>query len=193
MEGWAIALIVIAVVVVVLIIAVVAWWIKTFNKLVESAQKVQNQWSQIDVQLKKRYDLIPNLVETVKGYAKHEKETLENVIMWRSRATSATTTEDAIDANNGLSQALGRLMVSVENYPDLKANANFLALQAELKDIESKIAYARQFYNDTVQKNNEIIQKFPSSIVANKHKDKFKIEKYFEVEDVVREAPKVAF
>lgn len=193
MEGWAIALIVIAVVAVVLIIAVVAWWIKTFNKLVESTQKVQNQWSQIDVQLKKRYDLIPNLVETVKGYAKHEKETLENVIMWRSRATSATTTEDAIDANNGLSQALGRLMVSVENYPDLKANSNFLALQAELKDIESKIAYARQFYNDTVQKNNEIIQKFPSSIVANKHKDKFKTEKYFEVEDVVREAPKVAF
>lgn len=193
MAGWAITLIVIAAVAVVLIIAVVAWWIKTFNKLVEMTQKVQNQWSQIDVQLKKRYDLIPNLVETVKGYAKHEKETLENVIMWRSRATSATTTEEAIDANNGLSQALGRLMVSVENYPDLKANANFLSLQSDLREIESKIAYARQFFNDTVQKNNEIIQKFPSSIVANKHKDKFKTEKYFEVEEAVRETPKVAF
>lgn len=176
------------------IIGIISWWIKTYNRLVEATQKVQNQWSQIDVQLRKRYDLIPNLVETVKGFAKHEKETLENVIMWRSRATSATTTEDAIEANNGLSNAIGRLLVSIEKYPELKANTNFMALQAELKDIENKIAYARQFYNDTVQKNNELIQKFPSSIIAKRHTDKFKIEKYFEVADVIREeAPKVSF
>lgn len=193
MPGWGIALIIIAVVLVVLIIAIVAWWISTYNKMVTNAQKVENQWSQIDVQLKRRYDLIPNLVETVKGYAKHEKETLENVIMWRSRATSATTANDAIEANNELSSALGRLMVSVERYPDLKANANFLSLQADLKDVEGKIAYARQFYNDTAQKNNELLQKFPSSIVANKNKEKFKIAKYFQVEDVAREAPKVSF
>ncbi len=193
MAPWLIAVIVIAALLVIGIIAIIVWWIKTYNKLVESTQKVQNQWSQIDVQLKKRYDLIPNLVETVKGYAKHEKETLENVIMWRSRATGATTTEEVMEANNGLSQALGRLLVSVEKYPDLKANTNFMALQNDLKDVENKIAMARQFYNDTVQKNNELIQKFPSSIVANRHKDKFKIEKYFEVEEVVREAPKVSF
>ncbi len=193
MPGWGIALIIVAVILVVLVIAIVAWWISTYNKMVTNSQKVENQWSQIDVQLKRRYDLIPNLVETVKGYATHEKETLENVIMWRSRATSATTANDAIEANNELSSALGRLMVSVERYPDLKANANFLSLQADLKDIESKIAYARQFYNDTAQKNNELLQKFPSSIVANKNKEKFKIAKYFQVEEAVREAPRVSF
>lgn len=194
MASWAIALIIIAVLVVLLAIIAVIWWFKTYNKLVAATQKVKNQWAQIDVQLKKRYDLIPNLVETVKGYATHEKETLENVVMWRSRATAATTTDEAIDANNQLNNALGRLLVSVEKYPDLKANANFLALQSDLKGIEDKIAYARQFFNDTVQKNNELIQKFPSSIVAKKHTDKFKIEKYFEVADIVRdEAPKVQF
>ncbi len=180
-------------VVVIAVIAIIAWWIKTYNQLVANAQKVQNQWSQIDVQLKKRYDLIPNLVETVKGYAKHEKETLENVVMWRSRATSATTPEESIEANKGLSGALSRLLVTMENYPELKANANFIALQGDLKDIENKISMARQFYNDVVQKNNELIQKFPSSIVANNNKAKFKLEKYFEVEEVVREAPKVQF
>lgn len=194
MASWAIALIIIAVIVVFFAAVIVVWWFKTYNKLVAATQKVQNQWAQIDVQLKKRYDLIPNLVETVKGYATHEKETLENVVMWRSRATAATTTDEAIDANNQLNNALGRLLVSVEKYPDLKANTNFLALQSDLKGIEDKIAYARQFFNDTVQKNNELIQKFPSSIVANKHKDKFKVEKYFEVADIVRdEAPKVKF
>lgn len=194
MAPWAIALIIIAVLVGLFAVLAVIWWFKTYNRLVAATQRVKNQWAQIDVQLKKRYDLIPNLVETVKGYAKHEKETLGNVIMWRSRATSATTTDEAIEANNQLNQALGRLLVSIEKYPELKANANFLTLQSDLKVIEDKIAYARQFFNDTVQKNNELIQKFPSSIVANRHKDKFKLEKYFEVSDIVRdEAPKVQF
>ncbi|MBR1746677.1 MAG: LemA family protein [Clostridia bacterium] len=185
---------VIAVVAVVaIVIGIVVWWFKTYNKLVSATQKVKNQWSQIDVQLKKRYDLIPNLVETVKGYAKHEKETLENVVMWRSRATGDATTEDAIEANKGLGQAVSRLLVACENYPDLKANSNFQSLQNDLKDVENKISSARQFYNDTVQKNNELIEKFPSSIVAHKHPSKFKIEKYFEAEEYTREAPKVSF
>lgn len=184
---------IIAGVVILLIICIVVWWFKTHNKLVASSQKVKNQWSQIDVNLKRRYDLIPNLVETVKGYAKHEKETLENVVMWRSRATGATTTEETIEANKGLSGALSRLLVASERYPELQANANFRELSAELKNCEDKIAYARQFYNDVVQKHNVLMERFPSSIVANHYSSKFKVEKYFEVEETVREAPKVQF
>lgn len=194
MEWWQILLIVVAVIAVLaIIIGIIVWWFKTYNKLVSNKQKVDNQWSQIDVQLKLRYDLIPNLVETVKGYATHEKETLSEVIMWRSKATGAETQSDAVEANNQLSGALSRLLVSVEKYPDLKANENFAKLQGELSQIESKIAYARQFYNDTVQKNNELIQMFPSSIVASRHKDMFKIEKFFEISEVQREAPQVKF
>lgn len=189
---WLIIGIVIAVIAA-LVIGIIAWWIKTYNKLVSSTQKVRNQWSQIDVQLKKRYDLIPNLVETVKGYASHEKEVLENVTMWRSRATSATTPEEAVDANNHLSSALSRLLVAAENYPTLKSDAHFTAMQGDLRNIEEKIAYARQFYNDTVQKNNELIEKFPTSIVANRNKDKFKIEKYFEIPEGTRATPQVKF
>ncbi len=198
MPGWAIALIVVGVVILVggigLAVGLATWWYRTYNRLVEATQRVQNQWAQIDVQLRRRYDLIPNLVETVKGFAKHEKETLENVIMWRSRATGAGTTSEAVEANNQLSGALSRLLVSVEKYPELKANTNFMSLHADLKNIEESIAYTRQFFNDTVQRNNELIQKFPSSIVARRHPDKFKIEKYFEVADFIREeAPKVSF
>lgn len=185
--------IILVVLLVVAVIAIVAWWVKIYNMLVTVTQKVKNQWSQIDVQLKKRYDLIPNLVETVKGYAKHEKETLENVVMWRSRATNANNAEESMEANKGLSGALSRLLMVSENYPDLKANANFMALQGDLKEIENKISMARQFFNDTVQKNNELIQKFPSSIVASRNKTKFKLEKYFEIDEIVREAPKVQF
>lgn len=193
MEPWVIALIVIGALLLIGIIAVIAWWISTYNKLVEMRQRVKNGWSQIDVQLKKRYDLIPNLVETVKGYAKHESETIKDVTMWRSRATSAGSAEEVMKANNELSGALSRLLVSVENYPDLKANTNFLQLQAELKDIESKIAFARQFYNDVAQKNNEMMEKFPSNIVANHYKNMFSVAEYFEVEEIAKEAPKVSF
>lgn len=194
MEWWQILIIVLAVLLVVGIgIGILVWWFKVYNKLVSSKQKVANQWSQIDVQLKLRYDLIPNLVETVKGYATHEKETLSEVTMWRSKATGATTQEEAIEANQGLSGALSRLLVAAENYPQLKANSNFTSLQNQLSGIEEKIAYARQFYNDTVQKNNELIEKFPSSIVANANRDKFKIEKFFEISSIQREAPQVKF
>lgn len=189
MEWWGWLIILAAVVVVIMIIS---WIVGVYNKLVASKQRVKNGWSQIDVQLKKRYDLIPNLVETVKGYAKHEKETLENVVMWRSKATSATTAAESMEANAGLSGALSRLLVTVEKYPELKANTNFLKMQDDLKEIENKIAMARQFYNDTVQRNNMLIQQFPSNIIAGMFH--FELAKYFEVDDSVRQnAPKVTF
>jgi len=187
---WATLIIVLAVVG--FVILIVALFAGTYNKLVNGKEKVKNQWSQIDVQLRRRFDLIPNLVETVKGYAAHEKETLENVTMWRSRVSSAQTTEEAIDANAGLGGALGRLLVTMEKYPELKANQNFLKLQDELKQIEDKIAYARQFYNDAVQKYNVLVKRFPSNIVASMFK--FKEEKFFEVDSSVRETvPQVKF
>ena len=165
--------------------------ISIYNKLVKLRSRVDNSWAQIDVQLKKRYDLVPNLVETVKGYAKHEKETLENVVMWRSKATGAANAEEAIEANKGLGQALGRLLVTCENYPDLKADKNFLSLQNDLKEIENKIAVARQFYNDTVMNYNQKRELFPSNIVAKIFK--FKEAPYFSIDEASREAPKVSF
>jgi LemA protein len=191
MEWWGILILVAAIVIIVALLLI--WWVKMYNALVAAAQKVKNQWSQIDVQLKRRYDLVPNLVETVKGYAAHEKNTLSDVTMWRTKAAGAATRDEEIDANKGLSAALGRLLVTVESYPELKANANFLDLQAQLSDTENKISMARQFYNDTVQKNNELVQKFPSNIVAAANKGKFKIEKYFENDEASRVAPQVKF
>ena len=187
---WGTLLVVLGVVAfVILIFAIIAG---TYNKMVNGKEKVKNGWSQIDVQLRRRFDLIPNLVETVKGYAAHEKETLENVTMWRSRVSSAQTTEEAIDANAGLSGALGRLLVTMEKYPELKANQNFLKLQSELTEIENKISFARQFYNDTVQKYNVLVKRFPSNIVASIFG--FKEEKFFEVDNSVREnVPQVKF
>ena len=190
MAWWGKLLIGIGVAAVVIII--VALIVKAYNKLVEGREKVRNGWSQIDVQLRRRFDLIPNLVETVKGYAAHEKETLENVTMWRSRVSEAGSTEEAIEANKGLSGALGRLLVTMEKYPDLKANQNFLRLQSELTEIENKISFARQFYNDTVQKYNVLVKRFPSNIIASICK--FNEEKFFEVDNDIREnVPKVSF
>ena len=174
------------------VILVIALFAGTYNKLVNGREKVRNGWSQIDVQLRRRFDLIPNLVETVKGYATHEKETLENVAMWRSRVSSAQTVDESIDANAGLSGALGRLLVTMEKYPELKANTNFLKLQNELSEIENKISFSRQFYNDTVQKYNVYVKRFPSNIVASMFQ--IKEEKFFEVDSSVRETvPQVKF
>jgi len=190
MAWWGTLLVVVGVVLFVIII--VSLFAKTYNNLVSGREKVKNQWSQIDVQLRRRFDLIPNLVETVKGYAAHEKETLENVTMWRSRVSSAETPEESMEANKGLSGALGRLLVTMEKYPDLKANTNFLKLQSELTEIENKISYARQFYNDAVQKYNVYVKRFPSNIIASMFK--FKEEKFFEVDNSVREnVPQVKF
>ncbi len=188
---WWVGLI-IAVAAVVVLVLIVKALIDMYNKLVRGREKVKNGWSQIDVQLRRRFDLIPNLVETVKGYAAHEKETLEKVTMWRSRVSAATTTEESMEANAGLSSALGRLLVTMEKYPELKANENFLRLQTELTEIENKIAFSRQFYNDTVQKYNVLVKQFPSNIIASMFK--FKEEKFFEVDESVRETvPQVKF
>ncbi len=175
----------------VLLILLVAVIGKRYNLLIALRNKVQNAWSQINVQLQKRWDLIPNLVATVKGYATHEKETLSEVTMWRNQSGSATTTKERMEAEKGLSSALSRLLITVEKYPELKANAEFAALRLELSQLEDKIAYARQFYNDIVYKNNNAVESFPGNIIANM----FKFEKAipFEIDDMVHNAPVVSF
>lgn len=165
--------------------------ISIYNILVNLRNMVKNQWAQIDTQLKRRFDLIPNLVETVKGYAAHEKETLDAVISARSKAVSASTPEEEIKTNGELTQALSRLMMLSEAYPDLKANTNFLSLQADLKDIEDKIAFARQFYNDAVLNYKNKLEMFPSNIIAGIFN--FKPEPFFEINETEKEAPKVKF
>lgn len=163
----------------------------TYNKLVVLKNKVKDQWSQIDVVLKRRADLIPNLVETVKGYAKHESETLEAVINARNKAVAANTQESVIEANNELSGALGKLFALSEAYPDLKANTNFLELQKQLAETEDKITYSRQFYNDSVLKYQNAIEKFPTNIIAGMFG--FKPFKFFEATEEEKAAPVVKF
>lgn len=168
------------------------WVIAAYNGLVRMRNQVRNGWSQIDVQLKRRHDLIPNLVETVKGYAGHEKGTLESVVKARSQAVNAQGPSSQAQAEGELSQALGRLMVVVEQYPDLKANQNFQSLQEELTSTENKISFSRQFYNDTVMAYNTKIQSVPTNIIAGMFK--FEEEEFFELqEEAAREAPKVSF
>ncbi|MCR4336836.1 MAG: LemA family protein [Candidatus Omnitrophica bacterium] len=171
---------------------IVLFVIATYNSLVGLRNQVKNAWAQIDVQLKRRHDLIPNLIETVKGYAQHERGTLENVTRARGQAINAGTVTEKVQAENALSQALGRLMVVVESYPDLKANQNFLALQEELTSTENKIAFSRQNYNDQVLFYNNQIQMFPSNVIAGSFG--FQQEQLFQVDDEAqRQAPKVSF
>ena len=181
--------IVIGIVVILLIIMAA-----TYNGLVRLRNQVKNAWAQIDVQLKRRHDLIPNLMETVKGYMKHERETMEAVTKARNLAqqlASAGAAERG-KAEGELSSALARLLAVVERYPDLKANQNFLALQEELTSTENKISFSRQYYNDSVLKYNNKIQMFPSSVVANM--GHFKEGEFFEVKSPdERLAPKVSF
>jgi LemA protein len=167
-------------IVAVLLLAIV--WI--YNRLVTLRTRVDNGWSQIDVQLRRRADLIPNLVETVKGYAAHERELFERVTEARARSLGATGVADQADAENQVSAGLRQLLAVVENYPELKANQNFLALQEELIGTESKIAYARQFYNDQVMRLNTLIQSFPSSIIARAFG--FQERPFFEIEEGTR-------
>ena len=163
-----------------------------YNGLVRLRNQVKNAWAQIDVQLKRRYDLIPNLVETAKGYMKHERETLEAVTQARAAAAGAQSLPDRAQAESGLTAALGRLFAVSESYPDLKANQNFLALQEELTSTENRIGFARQFYNDSVMNYNNKTQMFPSNIVAGMFN--FRAEEFFEIEDATeREVPKVDF
>lgn len=174
-----------------IIVLIVLWVIGTYNKLIVLRNRVKDQWAQIDVQLKRRFDLIPNLVETVKGYAKHEKDTLENVIKARNTFLSASTPEEEMKANSELTNAITKLFALSESYPDLKANTNFIDLQEQLKETEEKIASARQFYNDTVMVYNNKIEVVPSNIVASIFK--FKAEAYFEASATERENVQVKF
>ena len=174
-----------------IIVLILFFVMTTHNKLVKLKNMVKDQWAQIEVLLKRRADLIPNLVETVKGYASHESETLEAVISARNKAVSATTTSDEIAANGELTQALGRLFAVAEAYPDLKANNNFMQLQANLKETEDKIAYARQFYNDAVLSYKNKLEMFPSNIIAGMFS--FKPAEFFEASEIDKEVPQVKF
>lgn len=176
-----------------LVVVVLLWIVGLYNRLVRARNEVRNAWSQIDVQLKRRWDLIPNLMETVKGYMRHERETLEAVTKARQQAIAVTGDVAArAQAENILSQTLRSLFALAENYPELKANQNFLALQEELTSTENKIAFARQYYNDSVMRLNNLIQMFPSNIVAGQFG--FKPETYFELEAAEeRKRPEVKF
>jgi LemA protein len=175
-------LIIIGVIALLVIIGVVF-----YNRLVQLRNRVEAGWSQIDVQLKRRYDLIPNLVETVKGYAAHERQTLEAVVAARQQAVSATGVEEQAQAENMLTSALRQLFAVAEAYPDLKANQNFLALQEELTGTEGRIAYARQFYNDQVLQYDNAREQFPSSVFAGAFN--FEEADYFEVEEGASREP----
>lgn len=179
--------IVVGIILVVLILFVVS----TYNGLVGARNKVRDQFSQIDVQLKKRFDLIPNLVETVKGYAKHESETFEKVIQARNGYMNAKDDDSKMKASKELSTGISKIFALAENYPELKANTNFTELQKELKDVEEKISYARQFYNDSVLMYNNKIEMFPSNIVAGIFH--FTKENFFEAEAQEKENVKVKF
>ena len=180
------------IIVIVLVMVLVGFLTLSYNGLVRSRNQVENAWSQIDVQLKRRLDLIPNLVETVKGYAAHERETLEAVVNARNASIAAPDTPPAqAEASNMLSGALRQLFALSEAYPDLKANQNFLALQEELTATEGRVAYARQFYNDSVLTYDNKLESFPTVIIAKGFN--FESKEYFEAEEQARVAPTVEF
>jgi LemA protein len=183
---------VVLLIVIVIVVAVLAVVIGAYNGLIRRRNQIENAWSQIDVQLKRRLDLIPNLVETVKGYAAHENETLEGVINARNAAIQAPDTPDGqAGANNMLEGALGKLFALSEAYPDLKANQNFLALQEELTATEGRVAYARQFYNDSVLNYNNKIESVPTVFVAKMLG--YQQREYFQADEAARTAPSVDF
>jgi LemA protein len=175
----------------IILVLLVIYIVYLYNSLIQFRNRVRNAWSQIDVQLKRRTDLIPNLVETVKGYAKHEKNVFENVTKARTRLMDAKTVKENEKANNQLTDALKTLFAVAESYPNLKANENFKDLQRQLSETEDKIAYSRQFYNDTVLMYNNKVQMFPSNLIASLFK--FKESEFFEIAETERETPKVKF
>ncbi len=165
--------------------------IAVYNRLVKFRNRIEAAWAQIDVQLKRRHDLIPNLVETVKGYAAHERETFENVVKARQQAVQAQGVENQAQAENMLTSALRQLFAVAEAYPDLKANQNFLALQEELTGTEGRIAFSRQFYNEQVLSYDNSLEQFPTNIIAGMFN--FEPKPYFEVEEAARAVPSVDF
>jgi len=186
-------MIILAIVLVVIVVGAILFFVAAYNGLVRLRNKIDAAWAQIDVQLKRRFDLIPNLVETVKGYAAHEKETLEGVTQARANAISAQSQGPAAaaQADNVLTGALKSLFAVAEAYPDLKANQNFLELQEELTATEDRVAYARQFYNDSVRSYNTRIQSIPANIIAGAFH--FEKREYFEADDDSRGPVKVSF
>jgi LemA protein len=173
-------------------VLIILWFIGVYNGLVRRRVQVQDAWAQIDVQLKRRYDLIPNLVNAVKGYMAHEASVLENVTKARQQAIDVSGVADKAQAENILTQSLRQLFMVAENYPDLKANQNFLQLQEELVSTENKISFARQFYNDIVMSFNTALQVFPSNLVAGMFS--FQSKPFFQIEDdAQRQAPQVQF
>lgn len=176
----------------IVVVAVMAFWlVLTYNRFVTLRMRAREASSDIDVQLKRRYDLIPNLVETVKGYAQHEKGVLEKVTEARTNAMGAQSMHEKAQAENMLSQTLKSLFAVAENYPDLKASANFLELQRELRDAEDKIQASRRFYNTTVMALNSKIESFPAGMVGKLFA--FKAQEFFDMEEAERSAPKVSF
>lgn len=184
-------MIIIMILIVALIISLLIWGIATYNRLITERLKVQTQWSQIDVVLKQRFDLIPNLVETVKGYAAHEKEALQAVTDARSRYLGATDADGQMKASTELSGAMGRLMAVAESYPDLKANQNFLHLQQQLAAMEEKLANYRQFYNDTVLRYDRLLETVPTNLIAKMFH--FKKEEFFKVEEAEKAKVNIKF
>ena len=175
-----------------LLVAVVGWVVAGYNRLVRSRVRIDEAWAQIDTQLQRRHDLIPNLVNTVKGYAAHERETFEEVTAARAKAISVQAPGELAEAENGLTQALGKLLAITENYPDLKADANFRQLQEELAHTENMVAGSRGHYNASVRDYDTARKVFPTSVIAGMFN--FEDREYFEVETVeVRQAPNVSF
>jgi LemA protein len=183
--------VIVVIIIVVVLVLLALYVIFSYNGLVGLRNRIENAWAQIDVQLKRRYDLIPNLVETVKGYASHERETLDAVIEARNAGMNAQGPHDQAEAENQITGALKSLFALSEAYPDLKANQNFAQLQEELTGTEGRIAYARQFYNDTVYRYNTKIQSFPSNILANTFR--FSEREYFQADDESRGPTQVSF
>jgi len=180
------------IVLIVVLVVLIFWFVGIYNRLVGLRNRVDTQWAQIDVELKRRYDLIPNLVETVKGYAAHERQTLQNVVEARQVAIDTKTVEEQGAAENVLTRALRSIFALAEAYPDLKANQNFLQLQGQLSEIEGVIATARAAFNESVLQYNNTVQMFPSNVVAGM--SGFGLREFFEVTDPeVREVPKVQF
>ena len=171
------------------ILGLTAWVIWTYNGLVALRHQVQNAWKQIDVQLKRRYDLIPNLVETVKGYMKYEQDTLTKVIEVRRRAMASTTVKESAEAEDLLTQSLGKIFALLENYPELKANENVLRLQEELTTTENQLAFARQYYNDSVMRFNLKQEVFPSNMIAGFFH--FKAGDFFSAPETEKSRPRV--
>lgn len=181
----------ITIIVIVILLLLASFVISNYNTLVTLRNRVKDSWAQIDVVLKRRADLIPNLVETVKGYASHESETLEAVINARNRFATASSMEEEIASSNAITSSLNKLFALSESYPELKANENFISLQNDLKETEDKISFSRQFYNDTVLRYNNKVEMFPSNIIASIFG--FKKSQFFEIEVSEKEVPKVQF